>query len=64
MPLTREQKDTIKNHFTDVPLKMSVFKQLVELNFPDEEKKSCLLAMIEKIETEITTVKDIIETLE
>lgn len=63
MPLTKEQKDAIKNHFSDVPVKMSIFKQLVDADFPDEEKKTCLLAIIDKIETEVTEIKGVIETL-
>lgn len=63
MPLTKEEKDKIKNHFTEIPKDMEVFKNLIDVGIADEDKKRCLLAMIDKMETECEEVKDIINNL-
>ena len=63
MALTKEQKDIIRNHFSEIPRDMEVFKNLIDVKIDDKEKKDALLAMIEKFEAECAEVKDIIETL-
>ncbi len=63
MNLTAEQIDLINNHFTEIPKDMVVFKGLVDVKISDEEKKSCLLAIIDKMEREMAQVKEVIETI-
>ena len=61
--MTKEEKDTIKNHFTEIPKNMEVFKSLIDVNIPDADKKRYFLAMIDKMQAECEEVKDIINNL-
>ncbi len=63
MPLTTDQKNKIKNHFSEIPKDMELFKGLIDVKMPEEDKKECLLAMINKFEKEIKEIKDIIEII-
>ena len=63
LPLTSEEKATINNHFQEIPRNMLTFRDLIDVNMADEDKKRCLLAMIGKFEEWIGQVKEIIKKI-
>jgi len=63
LPLTAEEKATINNHFQEIPRNMITFRDLIDVNMADEDKKRCLLAMIGKFEEDIAEIKDIIKKI-
>ncbi len=63
MNLTAEEIAIIKNHFSEIPKNMEIFKSLIDVKIDDENKKKVLLAMIDKFEIDIEGIKTIIETM-
>ncbi len=61
--MTKEQKDIINNHFSEIPREMEIFKKIIDIGIDDEDKKQLLLAMIDKMESECSEVKTIIKNL-